>query len=115
MDAQDVASAIAMQDEIGGGEAQIIETLANSIQQRITMRREIKTMFSETSVMVTFMDFAPFVVLLIMYFGTPQFIAPYFESTGMTLVLIGMLAFTIVGSFVIRMVISSAKKGGAKK
>lgn len=115
VDAQDVASAIAMQDEIGGGEAQIIENIANSIRQRITMRREIKAMFSETSVMVTFMDFAPFVVLLIMYFGTPQFIAPYFESTGMTLLLIGMLAFTVIGSFIIRMVISSAKKGGVKK
>ena len=115
MDAQDVASAIAMQDEIGGGEAQIIETLANSIQQRISMRKEIKTLFSETSVMVTFMDFAPFIVLLIMYFGTPQFIAPYFESTKMTLLLFGMLGFTIIGSFIIRAVIASAKKGGVKK
>lgn len=111
-DARDVASAIAMQDEVGGGEAEIIETLANSIQQRIMMRKEIKTLFTETSVMVTFMDFAPFIVLIIMYFGAPDFVAPYFESTGMMLILIGMLAFSVAGSFVIRMIINSAKKGG---
>lgn len=114
-DAHDVASAIAMQDEVGGGEAEIIETLANSIQQRIAMRKEIKTLFTETSVMVTFMDFAPFVVLLIMYFGAPDFVAPYFESTSMTLVLLGLLAFTVVGSFIVRAVINSAKKGGKAK
>lgn len=112
MDAKDVASAIAMQSMVGGTDGQVVETLADSIAQRISLRKEIKSIFAETEVMITFLDFAPFIVILLMYFGAPSFMAPYFESWWMTLVLFGLIGFTILGSFIIRMTLRNAKKGG---
>ena len=111
-DAQDVAKAIAMQNDVGGSEARVIENVANNIQNRIMMRKEIKSLFAETNVMVTFMDFIPFVVVLILYIGAPQLINPYFESVSMVLVLIGLLSFTLLGSVFIRRKLNNAKRGG---
>lgn len=112
VDAKDVAAAIAMQNMVGGTDSQVVETLAENIQERITLRKEIKSIFAQTEVMVSFMDFAPFIVLLMMYFGSPEFLAPYFESWWMTLILFGIIGVTILGSFVIRLSLSKAKKGG---
>ena len=112
VDAADLASAIAMQNVVGGGEAEIVESLASNIQARIMMRREIKSMFAETEVLSSFMDFAPFAVLIIMYTGAPEFVAPYFESPVMTITLIGILGFTVIGSFVIRFQLHRARQGG---
>lgn len=112
IDAKDVASAIAMQSMVGGTDGQVIETLADNIAQRISLRKEIKSIFAQTEVMVTFMDFAPFIVILLMYFGAPQFMAPYFESWWMTLIFFGLIAFTVLGSFIIRLSLKNAKRGG---
>lgn len=112
LDAADLASAIAMQNVVGGGEAEIVESLAGNIQARTMMRREIKSLFAETKVLATFMDFAPFAVIIIMYAGAPQFVAPYFETGWMTLLLIGILGFTVIGSFIIRFQLIRAQKGG---
>ena len=110
-DAQDVANAISMQNIVGGNEAKVVENIANNIRSRIMMRKDIKSLFAEMNVLITFMDFAPFIVLLILYVGAPQFIDPYFESPIMFVVLIGILLFSILGSVLIRKKLNDAMKG----
>lgn len=110
-DAQDVASALAMQVKVGGSEAKVVSAIAQNINDRIMMRKEIKALFAQTDVLVITMDFLPFVVFGLFYAMSPDFVTPYFESFGMTMVLIAILAFTVIGSFVIRKMIKSAKEG----
>lgn len=110
-DAWDVASAISMQLEVGGSEAMVVNTIAQNIGDRIMARKEIKTLFSETNVMITTMDFIPFILFLIFYFGAPQMITPFFESLGMMLILVGVLAFTTIGSILIHKMAKNAKEG----
>ncbi len=114
-DAQDVASAISMQVAVGGSEAKVIETIASNIQSRIEMRKEIKSLFAETKIMVTFMDVLPFFILVFLYAFSPELIAPYFESFWMTVILIGLLLITVIGSIFIRKRIKNAQMGGEKK
>ena len=49
-DAADIALAIAVQDTVGGHEADVVLSIANNIEERIMMRREIKSIFAATSV-----------------------------------------------------------------
>ena len=112
-DAKDVASAITMQSEVGGSEAEVITNIAQNINDRIMTRKEIKTMFADTSILILAMDFLPILVIGMLYFGSPQFIEPYFESPSMTLVFIGLIAVTVIGSIVIRYMANIAK--GVKK
>lgn len=110
-DARDVAAAVAMQAKVGGSEAKIIETIAASIHNRIMLRKEINASFSETSVTVLVMDFAPIAGFLLMYFMLPDFIGIYFESVGYFLILMAIFAFSFVGSIYIHRKMDKAKKG----
>ncbi|MBQ7818432.1 MAG: type II secretion system F family protein [Bacteroidales bacterium] len=110
-DAADVAAAISMQAEIGGNEAKVISTIAQTINNRLVLRKEIKTLFAETSVLVLAMDIIPWIVVLFLVFFIPDYIAPYFESTQMTIVLLIIFAVFIAGSFVIHKMIDKTKEG----
>ena len=111
-DAKDVASAISMQNEVGGNEAQVVSTISQNISERIMARKEIKSLFADTSVMILVMDIMPVIILFGLYFGAPQYITPYFETPLMTILFVGLIAVTIVGSFIIRRMARNAKEGG---
>lgn len=110
-DARDVASVISMQAKVGGSEASAIGTIVQNISNRIMTRNEIKALFADTDMLVLIMDFLPVVLFLILYFGSPQILDPFFESAGMTIALVGILLFTIAGSFVTHKISKSAKEG----
>lgn len=111
IDAKDVAIAISMQSKVGGSESVVISAISQNIYERIMTRREIKTMFAETDVLVIVMDALPWLVIGAMYFLAPQFVKPYFESWTMTVVLVGIMMFTTLGSFIIHKIAKSAKGG----
>lgn len=108
-DAQDVANALSMQAKVGGSEAAVITTIVQNINDRIMMRNEIQALFASTNMLVTVMDFMPIVLVGMLYFGAYDLLEPYFESPSMTMVLVGLLAFSVAGSLIIHKMASSAK------
>ena len=110
-DAYDVASVIAMQAKVGGSEALAIGTIVQNISNRIMTRNEIKALFADTDMLVLIMDFLPFILFAVFYFGAPQMLDPFFASAKMTALLIGIMIFTVAGSFVIHKISKSAKEG----
>lgn len=110
-DAKDVAAAISMQSKVGGSEARVISSIVQNINERLIVRKEIKSMFSETNVLVLVMDIMPWAVFIILFFTSYQLISVFFESIVMTLLLVGLMVFTTVGSFFIRKMIKNAKGG----
>lgn len=108
-DVQDVASAISMQAEVGGSEAIVIDTIANNISSRLDVKKEITSLFASTSITIWALDIIPFVILIFLAAVSPDFIAPFFESTDRILLFFGMIAFMFVGSFVMRMSVREVK------
>lgn len=108
-DAQDVANALSMQAKVGGSEAAVITTIVQNINDRIMMRNEIQALFASTNMLVTVMDFMPIVLVGMLYFGAYDLLEPYFESPSMTMVLVGLLAFSVAGSLIIHKMANSAK------
>lgn len=109
-DANDVAAAISMQAEVGGSEAVVVETIANNISSRLAVKREIKSLFASTSITVWALDIIPFLILIYLMASSPQFVAPYFQDSTMTLILIAMIGLMLIGSFVMRKSIGGIKK-----
>lgn len=107
--AKDVAAAISMQAQVGGNEAKVITTVIQNINERIMVRKEVKTLFADTTMLVYAMDFLPWIIMICLFFMSPQFIEPYFSSFGMTMLLIGIMIFTFIGSIVIHKLAKSAK------
>lgn len=112
-DARDLASAIAMQTEVGGREAKVVENIANNIRSRMMVRKEIKNIFTDTTLMVNAMEIIPFLAIVFMYFGARDIIQPFFESTYMLIIFFGIIVFMLIGSIVIRRMVAKAKEGGS--
>lgn len=111
VDAMDVAIAISLQHELGGSQAKVIEAIARNISSRILLRREIKSLFADTSITIVMMDVVPLCIIVALVLGSPQYLAPFFASPVMTMLFIGIVAFMLVGSVVIRKVVKKGTEG----
>ncbi len=110
-DANDVALAIDVQNEVGGHEAEVIQDIANNIQQRIMTRREIKSSISGTSSMVWMMDFiAPGIVIGFAFINF-DYVSIFFESPLMILFFIILLVCCAIGSIVNHRTLRNLTKG----
>lgn len=97
-DAKDVALAIEIQSQVGGHEADVVNEIANNINQRMMLRREVKTLFAETSSMVWIMDIlAPFVIMTYSI-SNPTYLQMYFSNPTHTVVFFFIISFMLIGS-----------------
>lgn len=110
-DAYDVAASISMQIRVGGSESTVISNIAKTINDRMMLRKEIKTLFSETTIMVYALDIIPWFVMILLLYMSPEYMSPYFENPILTIVLILILVIMTVGTFVIHKMAKTAKGG----
>jgi len=109
-DATDVAIAITMQNEVGGNNVLVVETIARDINTRIMARKETKSLFAGTSSTISMMDIVPMAIIAFISVSSPAYIAPFFETPMMKLVFWGLIGFTLVGSYVIRRQVRKMKE-----
>ena len=110
-DAMDVALSLSLQNELGGSEAKVVETVARNISNRILLRREIKSLFADTNITIITMDVLPLIIIFGLIMGSPHYVELFFQSPAMTALLIGIVLFTLVGSVVIRKIVRRGTGG----
>ena len=98
-DARDVALVIDIQDEVGGMESEAILSIANSIHERILLRKEVRALFSGTATMVYFMDVIPLGIVLFLSFSNNLF-REYYLSGYRILIFLGICICCLAGSFI---------------
>lgn len=99
-DAWDVAIAIDVQSEVGGREADVIMNISEQIHERMIFRKEIKSMFSGTSSMVTIMDFIPLGIILYLCFMDSSYLNYYFSNIKNVILLLCLIGCCLIGSFI---------------
>ena len=104
-DAYDVYAAISMQVLVGGNEAAVLENITENIASRLSMRKEIKSIFTESNMNILVFDFVPVIMIIIMYFMMPDYVMSIFESTVGLIVSVIMVIIMIIGSIVPRMLV----------
>lgn len=110
-DAMDVALSLSLQNELGGSEAKVVETVARNISNRILLRREIKSLFADTNITIITMDILPLLIIFGLIMGSPHYIELFFQTPSMTALFVGIVLFTLVGSVVIRKVVRRGTGG----
>lgn len=100
VDANDVAIALTVQNEIGGHEADVVRQIADNIHTRINIRKEIKSSASGTSTMVTMLDIMPFAVLIFLFGTNSSYIQVYFSSPVGLIILTAIIGLFIMGIIV---------------
>lgn len=110
-DAEDVALAIDVQNAVGGHEADVIRDISNNIYSRIMLRRETKSILTDTTIMVRVFDILPYIVIIGFTMLNKQFIEIYFSNPVYVLVYIGFLVTPLIGSLLNHRTIKKIKKG----
>ena len=109
-DAMDVATAISMQQQVGGNTSLVVEVIAKDINTRILNRKETKALFAGTASTITMMDIVPLAIIVIIGTSSPQYFEPFFSTTPMTIVFWGLIGVTLIGSYVIRRAVKRMKE-----
>lgn len=110
-DAEDVALAIDVQNAVGGHEADVIRDISNNIYSRIMLRRETKSILTDTTIMVRVFDILPYISIIGFTMLNKQFIEIYFSNPVYVLVYIGFLVTPLIGSLLNHRTIKKIKKG----
>lgn len=97
-DAKDVALAIDVESQVGGHEAEAIKEISDNIRERINLRKELKSIFAETTTMVLMMSFIPYAVMILMTFSTGSIREYYFASPVRMVLFVALYAAPMIGS-----------------
>lgn len=96
-----IITAINVQREVGGPLADILNTIAFTIRERIKIKGEIRVMVSQVSMSGKILSFVPFVVFAILWFINQEYMSEFFNNlvcggialtTGLVLIILGYLA-----------------------
>lgn len=97
IDTLDVAAAVKLLSIIGGSEAEVIDSISSGIDERIKMRREVKSIFAGPTMLVYIFDFVPILMIaLVMLFGGELY--NYFSSFNLIMILLGIVSVMFLGS-----------------
>jgi tight adherence protein B len=101
-----VATAYSIHRTVGGNLAEILDNIAYTIRERVRIKGEIATLTAQARASGTLITFLPIVLAAFMYFVTPTYFRPMFDSVvGWILLVIG--GFMIfVGNLIIKRVVA---------
>jgi len=101
-----VVTAMNVQAELGGNLAQILETITETIRERIHLKREIGVLTAQQRMTGYLLAVLPVVFGLVISIISPGYLAPMFEPGIMRLVIIGAVMLQFVGYLVIRKIVN---------
>lgn len=97
-----VIQAIAINREVGGDLAQILDTVAGTIRERNQIRRQIKALSAEGKLSGVILTLLPVAVATLIGMTNPTYMAPLFQSlAGMAMVAFGF-CLMVAGGFWMR-------------
>ena len=100
-----VVTAVVIQRQVGGNLAQILDTISDTINNRVRMRREIMTLTAQGRASGVVLALMPIAVGGIMSVVNPGYLTPLFtEPLGRMAIVVGII-MEIIGYLVIRRIV----------
>lgn len=100
-----VVTAVEIQRQVGGNLAQILDTICETVEERVRMRREIATVTSQGRMSGIVLVVLPFVIAAALYFVNPGYLQPLLEEPIGRMAVGGAIGLEIVGFLVIRRIV----------
>jgi len=91
--------AISIQREVGGNLAEVLQTAAETMLQRNRLRREMHALTAEGRISALVLGGLPFGIFGFLFATRREYIQPMLESTVGLVVLIGSIAWVLVGIY----------------
>jgi len=113
MDLNLMVTAVVIQREVGGGLAEILETIANVINERMRIKREITVLTTQGRVSGAILAAMPIMIGILIHFASkasaptdPSFIEPLLYQKAGQMMLAIAVALQMIGFFVIMRIVS---------
>jgi tight adherence protein B len=100
-----VVTAINVQNEMGGNLAQTLETIADTIRERIFMFRQVRVLTAQQRLTALMLVFLPIGVAFMMFLLNPEYIGELFKPGPIRLVPVVALLMQGMGFLVMRKII----------
>jgi tight adherence protein B len=100
-----VVTAVAIQREVGGNLAELLDTVAATMQERERIRREVKTLTAEGRIGAIILSILPAAIGLFVYSVNPSYIQPMWHSIIGKIALIGSVGLMGVGMLWLRKIV----------
>ena len=101
-----VITAVLIQRQVGGNLAQILDMIAQTINERIKMKREIKTLTAQGRLSGWILATLPFAVGGMMVMINPRYIEPLFTQKIGQIFVGGALVLELIGFIIIQKIAS---------
>ncbi|GAA1141235.1 type II secretion system F family protein [Nesterenkonia lutea] len=93
-----IAQAIAINREVGGNLAEVLDGVSNTIRQRNDIKRQVATLSAEGKLSALILMALPFGLAIFLLVTNPAYLAPFTESLlGYGLMILGVVMLTIGG------------------
>ena len=101
-DVQFLAIAIEIQRQLGGNMAQTFDTISSSISNRNLMENDVRATLAQVNATSTILSLMPFGMIGLLFFISPGYFAPLFETFIGKFVFLGCIGFVFIGIFVMK-------------
>ncbi len=101
-----VVTAVLIQRQVGGNLAQILDTIAGTINERIKMKQEIKTLTAQGRLSGWVLAALPLVIAVFASIVNPGYMQPFIDEPIGRVMLVGALISELVGFLVIRKIVN---------
>lgn len=101
-----MCSAILIQRQIGGNLAQILQNISDTINQRIQMRGEVKTLTSAGRLSGYIIGALPLLIILVLMFINPSYIDMFFTTQSGRIMLIISAVLEVIGFLFVRKIVN---------
>jgi tight adherence protein B len=100
-----VVQAIAIQREVGGNLAELLDIVADTMNARARLRREVRTLTAEGRIGAIIISILPIAIGLFVWAVNPDYIIPLFHSTSGEIAFYGSIVLGVLGIAWIRQIV----------
>jgi tight adherence protein B len=100
-----VVTAVLIQQQVGGDLAHILDTISETIQERIRMRNEVKTLTTQGRMSGWILILTPIGLALFMTSSNPDYLDPLLNHPIGQMILAATIVMEIIGAFVINRIV----------
>ncbi len=101
-----VITAVLIQRQVGGNLAHILDTIAATINERIKMKREIKTLTAQGRLSGWILGLLPAAVALLAVIVEPDYMRPFIDEPIGRMALAGVISWQLLGFLLIRKIVN---------
>ncbi len=100
-----VVTAVVIQRQVGGNLAQILDTISETINERVRMRREIMSLTAQGRASGVALALLPVILMGMLNVINPKYVQPLFTDPIGRMCLIGAIILEIIGYWVIKRIV----------